>query len=43
MDHGWYTDDILVGGLEHEWINFRYILGMSSSQRRWLNHPPDSY
>ena len=28
MDHGWYTDDILVGGLEHEWIIFPFLLGI---------------
>ena len=32
MNHGWYTDDILVGGLEHEWIIFPYIGNVRKSQ-----------
>ena len=32
MNHGWYTDDNLVDGLEQEWIIFSIQLGMSSSQ-----------
>ena len=49
MNHGWYTDDILVGGLEHEWIIFPYIGHVRKSQLtnsiifqrgRWLNHQP---